>query len=164
MLRDVQRQLSRLYSSLSVVPTLDISSGANCHFKTEDYEKMGLLMAPLLERDIHGKVFPQPISAADLKRAFYTIANNDEITLEFDQPVLWLDALASQFYLDGEAGKVASGSVSGNLLKLKLTAPATAKSITYITDRKWDPKTLLYGKNGLAALTFCEVPIGMNAR
>jgi hypothetical protein len=38
-------------------------------------------------------------------------------------------------------------------------APATAKTITYITDKKWDSKTLLYGKNGLAALTFCEVPL-----
>ena len=158
-LRDVQRQLSRLYSSLSVVPTLDIPSGASCHFKTDDYEKMGLAMAPLLERDIHGIVFPQPISSADLKKASYTTDRKDEITLEFDQPVAWYDALASQFYLDGEPGKVASGSVSGNLLKLKLMAPATAKTITYITDKKWDPKTLLYGKNGLAALTFCEVPL-----
>jgi hypothetical protein len=158
-LRDVQRQLSRLYSSLSVVPTLDIPSGASCHFKTDDYEKMGLAMAPLLERDIHGKVFPQPISSADLKKAFYTSAKNDEITLEFDQPVAWFDALSSQFYLDSEAGKVASGRVTGNVLKLKLTAPATAKTITYLTDRKWDSKTLLYGKNGLAALTFCEVPL-----
>ena len=114
---------------------------------------------PLLERDIHGIVFPQPISAADLKKASYTTAKNDEITLEFDQPVTWYDALASQFYLDGEPVKVASGSVTGNLLKLKLMVPATAKTITYITDKKWDPKTLLYGKNGLAALTFCEVPL-----
>ncbi len=71
----------------------------------------------------------------------------------------WYDALASQFYLDGEPVKVASGSVTGNLLKLKLMVPATAKTITYITDKKWDSKTLLYGKNGLAALTFCEVPL-----
>ena len=158
-LRDVQRRLSRLYSSLSVVPTLDIPSGANCHFKTNDYEKMGQTMAPLLERDIHGKVFTQPISSADLKKAFYTTAKKDEISLEFDQPVAWIDALASQFYLDGEAGKIASGSVSGNLLTLKLTAPSSASSITYLTDKKWDIKTLLYGKNGLAALTFCEVPL-----
>ena len=158
-LRDVQRRLSRLYSSLSVVPTLDVPSGANCHFKTNDYEKMGQAMAPLLERDIHGKVFTQPISSADLKIAFYTTSKKDEISLEFDQPVAWIDALATQFYLDGEAGKIASGSVSGNLLTLKLAAPSSASSITYITDKRWDPKTLLYGKNGLAALTFCEVPL-----
>ena len=44
-------------------------------------------------------------------------------------------------------------------LKLKLTAPASGKTITYLTDKKWDPKTLLYGKNWLAALAFCEVPL-----
>ena len=72
--------------------------------------------------------------------------------------------IRDRFYLDGEPGRVASGSVSGNLLKLKLMAPAMAKTITYITDKKWDPKTLLYGKNGLAALTFCEVPISSVVR
>ena len=158
-LRDVQRRLARLYSSLSVMPTLQIPSGASCHFKTDDYEKMGLLMAPLLERDNYGKVFDQPITAPDLKRAGYTSADKDEIALEFDHPVAWMGALASQFYLDGEAGKVASGSVSGNVLTLKLTAPATAKTITYLVDRRWDSKNLLYGKNGIAALTFCEAPL-----
>lgn len=44
---------------------------------------------------------------------------------------------------------------------IKEEAPASAKSITYLSDKSWDPKTLLYGKNGLAALTFCEVPIGI---
>ena len=83
----------------------------------------------------------------------------DEITLEFDQPMAWYDALATQFYLDGEPGMVASGTVSGNVLKLKLTAPATAKTITYLVDKKWDSKTLLYGQNGIAALTFFEVPL-----
>ncbi|MEI6676313.1 MAG: DUF2341 domain-containing protein [Verrucomicrobiota bacterium] len=159
LLRDVQRRLSRLYSNLSVMPTLDIPSGASCHFKTADYEKMGLAMVPLLERDNYGKVFTQPVTSADLRWASYTSASKDEIALEFDQPVAWIDALASHFYLDGESGKIASGATSGNVLTLKLTAPATAKTITYLTDKKWDPKTLLYGKNGIAALTFCEVPI-----
>jgi hypothetical protein len=158
-LRDVQRRLSRLYSSMSVIPTLDIPSGANCHFKTDDYEYRGLSVVPLLERDSYGKASAQPITAADVQQAYFTNADKNEIALVFDQPVAWFDALASQFHLDGEAGKVASGSVSGNVLTLKLAAPATATTITYLTDKKWDPKTLLYGKNGIAALTFCEVMV-----
>jgi hypothetical protein len=158
-LREVQRRLSRLYSSLTVMPTLDIASGANCHFKTDDYEKMGLAMAPLLERDIHGKVFDQPVTAANLRKASYTTAAKDEIALEFDQPVAWFDGLASQFQLDGEAGRVASGSAAGNVLRLELSSPATARTITYLVDKKWDPQALLFGKNGIAALTFCEVPL-----
>jgi hypothetical protein len=99
------------------------------------------------------------VTAADLRKAAYTSDKLDEIALEFDQPMAWYDALGTQFYLDGEAGKVASGSVSGNVIKLKLAAPATAKTITYLVDKKWDSKTLLYGVNGIAALTFFEVPL-----
>ena len=161
-LREVQRGLARQFSRLTVMPTLDIPSG--CHYKTSDYELLGLRMAPLLERDAYGKIFAQPITGADVMQAAYTSAKHDEIVLEFDQPVAWIDALASQFYLDGEAGKVTSGSISGNLLTLKLAAPASAKTITYLTDNKWDPKTLLYGKNGISVLTFCEVPLTESAR
>jgi len=116
----------------------------------------------LVERDSYGKVFDQPITAADLKKASYTSDKKDAIALEFDQPVAWVDALASQFHLDGEAGKVVSGAVSGNVIMLKLAAPASAKTITYLADKTWDSKTLLYGQNGIAALTFCEVEIGGN--
>jgi len=158
-LRDVQRLLPRLYSNMSVMSTLGIKPEGPCHYPTSGYTEMARLMTPLVARDNYGAIFEQPINAADLRKASYTTGKKDEITLEFDQPVAWIDALAGQFYLDGEAGKIVSGAVSGNVLKLKLTAPATAKTITYLTDRHWDPKTLLYGKNGIAALTFCEVPL-----
>lgn len=158
-LRDVQRRLSRLYSNLSVMPTLDIPSGAYCHFKTDDYEKMGLSMAPLLERDNYGNILDKPIAAPDLQKANYTSDRKDEIALEFDQPMAWNNALLSQFDLDGAKGGIVAGAASGNVITLKLAATNTAKTITYLVDRKWDPKNLLYGKNGIAALTFCEVPI-----
>ncbi|MCF7734186.1 MAG: hypothetical protein K9N23_21055 [Akkermansiaceae bacterium] len=146
------------------MPTLGFPSGPSCHFGVDDYEQMGLSMVPLLERDSFGKVFDMPITAPDLQRAYYTSARKDEIALEFDQPVAWIEALAGQFQLDGEAGKVASGKVSGNVLKLQLAATSSAKMAIYLVDKKWDPKTLLYGNNGIAALTFWEVVIGASAR
>lgn len=83
----------------------------------------------------------------------------DEITLEFDQPVKWDNALAGQFYLDGLRGKVVSGSASGSTLRLKLSGVSTGKTITYLDSAAWSQDKLLRGKNGIAALTFCEVPI-----
>jgi hypothetical protein len=158
-LREVQRLLPRLYSNMSVMSTLGIKPEGGCHYPAAGYAEMARLMGALVERDHYGKVFVESITAPDLKKAGYTSDRKDELALEFDQPVAWIDALASQFYLDGEAGKVASGTVSGNVIKLKLAAPATAKTITYLVDKRWDPETLLYGKNGIAALTFCEVPV-----
>jgi hypothetical protein len=120
---------------------------------------MAGLIAPLVERDNYGKVFETPITAPDVKKAYFTSEKKDEIALEFDQPMAWSEALTSQFYLDGQAGKVASGAASGNVVTLKLSLSAAAKTITYVVDKKWDAKNLLYGKNGIAALTFCEVPL-----
>jgi len=79
--------------------------------------------------------------------------------LEFDQPVKWDNALTSQFYLDGEKDKIASGASHGNTVTLKLKAASAAQNITYIDGNSWSQRTLLRGENGIAALTFCEVPI-----
>jgi hypothetical protein len=158
-LRDVQRLLPRLYSHMSVMSTLGIKPPGPAHYPAAGYAEMARLMIPLVERDNYGKVFAKPITAPDVKKASYTSDKKNEIALEFDQPMVWTDALASQFYLDGKAGQVASGAVSGNVVNLKLAADATAKTITYLVDKRWDINNLLYGENGIAALTFCEVPI-----
>ena len=79
--------------------------------------------------------------------------------LGFDQPVAWDDKLAGQFYLDGEKGKVATGSVAGTVLTLKLKEPSAATKITYLKEIEWNQDTLLTGTNGIAALTFCNVPL-----
>jgi hypothetical protein len=73
--------------------------------------------------------------------------------------VVWKDSLATQFYLDGEKGRVASGVVSGRVLTRKLKAAAAAKTLSYLDSRWWNENNLLDGANGIAALTFCDVPI-----
>jgi len=55
--------------------------------------------------------------------------------------------------------RVAGGSAEGNTLRLRLTEPTTSKWVTYLDSANWNPDNLLYGTNGLAALTFCEVPL-----
>jgi len=163
MLRDVRRTLPRLYSNMSVMSTLGIKPEGSCHYPAADYAEMARLISPLVERDNYGKVFDKSITPPDLKRAYYTSAKRDDIMLEFDQPMAWSDALSSQFYLDGKEGMVGSGTVSGNVLKLKLASATSATTITYLVDKKWNSKNLLYGKNRIAALTFCEVPIDASA-
>jgi hypothetical protein len=58
-----------------------------------------------------------------------------------------------------ETKPVASGSVNGNRLTLKLRGPSKSKSVTYLDSGSWNPDNLLYGKNSLAVLTFCQVSI-----
>jgi hypothetical protein len=118
------------------------------------------MIQPLIERDFYGRELTSPSTAPNLRGAFYTSAAKDSIALEFDQPVVWSgDLLASQFYLDDVEGAVASGEVTGTVLTLTLKKPSSFKQITYLKEVSWKQDNLLTGSNGLAALTFCNVPI-----
>ena len=153
MIREVQRSLPRLFSNLSVMSTLGIKPPGGCHFPLVGWAEFA--------RDNYGKKIAVSITPPNLKQAAYASAAKDAITLEFDQPVLWMDSLAGQIYLDGGGkDKVASGSVKGNVLTLKLKAPATAQRITYLKESAWSQNDLIMGANGIAALTFCDVPLG----
>jgi len=159
MLREVQRTLPSCFSNMSIMSTLGIKPPGPAHYPAAGYAEMARLICPLVERDNYGKAFDKPITPADLKRAYYTSDRKDEIALEFDQPMVWADPLKTQFCLDGAANQVVSGSVSGKVITLKLRAPATAQRITYLDSAKWSVDNLLYGENGIASLTFCNVPI-----
>lgn len=159
MLREVQRTLPRLYSNLSILTTHGIKPPGECHYPLTGWAEFARLVQPLVERDLYGKAPKASITPPDLKRAYFTTAEKAAVALEFDQPVDWTDALAGQFYLDGEKDKVKSGAVEGNVLTLKLKAPAMARTISYLKEKSWSQDKLLTGANGIAALTFCDVPI-----
>ncbi len=164
-IREAQRTLPRLYSNLSVMSTIGIVNSFNgrglCHFDWDGYEQFASLMGPLLERDHYGAVPTKPITAPDLKKAWFTTPQKNEIALEFGQDMAFDPLNAINIYLDGAKGQVKSGSASGKLIKLQLSAPSKAKTIDYVADNDWDGSrdSLLLGTNGIAALTFSEVPI-----
>ena len=98
-------------------------------------------------------------AAPNLVRAYTTQTDRRSIALEFDQPVVWDDELAGQFYLDGTEGVVVSGAVTGNVLTLTLQRPGAFERITYLKEMAWSQNNLLFGQNGMAALTFCDALI-----
>lgn len=52
--------------------------------------------------------------------------------------------------------------INGNTLTLTLKEPSTAEKISYLDGMNWSEDNLLQGANGIAALTFCDVPIESN--
>ena len=159
-LREVQRTLPAAFSNLSIMSSLGIDPPGGCHFTPEGYAQFAKLIGPLVEQYNYGIQPTLSITPPNLKRAYYKSAKQDEIVMEFDQAVKWDNALVNQFYLSGKSGKVAAGSANGNSVILKLVAASSAQDLTYINGQSWSHKTLLRGANGIAALTFCEVPIG----
>jgi hypothetical protein len=162
MLREVQRTLPSYFSNMGIMSTLGIKPPGDCHYPIEGYAEMARLICPLVERDHYGRIFPDAITPPNLKAARYTSDKHDHIAMEFDQDMAWTDALVSEFYLDGEADYVVSGSVSGNVITLKLRDASMAQKLTYLDSSSWSVDNLLYGENGIAALTFCNVSISEN--
>ena len=79
--------------------------------------------------------------------------------LEFDQPVVWTDALKGQFYFDGAKDQIESGAARGTLLTLTLKEPSSATKMTYLKEAGWSQDLLLLGTSGIPALTFCDLPL-----
>ena len=147
---------------MEILSTLGIQPPGGCHFPLKGWGVFADRVQRLIERDFYGAEFDEPITAANLIGAQYSDDKRTAIHLEFDQPVVWDGQLVNQFYLDGEQGKIASGSVKGNVLTLKLTEAASFSRVTYLKESSWKPNNLLRGTNGIAALTFCNVPINPN--
>ena len=160
MLREVQRTLPRLYSNMNIMSTLGIKPPGPCHYPLAGWAEFARLIQPLIERDHYGKASAVAITPPESAKGLLH-QQQEEMRSRWSSTSRWLwrDSLASQFYLDGAAGKVASGAVSGNVLTLKLKDASTARKITYLKEIAWSQDKLLFGANGIAALTFCNVPI-----
>ena len=137
--------------------TLGVRPPGGCHYPLVGWGEFARLLQPLLERDHHGVVPAASITPPDLLRA--KRGADGSLELEFDQPVRWDAALAGQFFLDGRGGLVEGGSVAGTVLTLRSKHASTAEHVTYLKESSWNQDTILLGENGIAALSFCEVPI-----
>ncbi len=165
-LRDVQRTLPRLYSKMSILSTIGIDTALGhdgCHYSPTGYQNFANLVAPLASRDFYNVVPSGSVTAPILQRAYYTNATRNQIALVFDQPTLWNSTSTVHFYLDDVAGLVTSGSHSGNVVTLQLSAASSSSTIDYVKDQVlWDnlASKLIKGSNNIAALTFADVAIG----
>jgi hypothetical protein len=157
-LREVQRTLPRLFSNMSVISTLGVKPPGGCHFPAAGYAEFARFLHPMMQDHLYHRHVSLS-NPPNLKRTFFTSAQRDELILEFDCQMNWNESLVSQFHLDGEANQVVTGSANGTRITLKLKGPTESNTLTYLDSANWNPDNLLYGQNGLAALTFCEVPI-----
>ena len=159
-LRERQRQLPEQFSNMSIMSTLGIRPGGSCHYLPEGYEALARQLFPLVNRYTYGLKSKVSVTAPNIQSVEYRTASRDEIQLVFDQEVKWNKEIAGRFYLDEESEKVISVGGTGKSVKLKLAGPSTATQLTYIKGGKWrQEEAIIWGANGVAALTFCEVPI-----
>ena len=158
VLRDVQRQLPDAMDRLAIMSTLGIDPPGGCHYPADGYAAMANLISPLVEYHTYGVKRKQPIGPPRLLSVKRDTKNKSILVVTFDQPIVWMDSLRSEFLIDGKRGQVVRGAVKGNTLEL-LTSVTTATKLTYLDSATWSQQRLLRGKNGIAALTFAGVAI-----
>jgi len=160
VLREKQRTLTQYFSRLSVMSTLGVKPPGGCHFPPDGYTQFADLICPVMERDLYGKKFAAPVTAPNLERAYYADSARTEVVLQFDQLMTWNERLPNQFYVDGRNEAVVSGSAAGQQIRLKLADGKSGERISYLDSKAWSQESLLYGANGIAALTFCDIALG----
>lgn len=168
-LREEQRKLKAAYAYLDIMPTLGIRPPGGCHFPAAGYAEFAKLMTPLIERDHYGVQNVQSVSAPNILSARRISGKADSIVLTFDQPVVWRDELAGEFFFEAADGvsvqplpiKVIGGSAQGSTLTLRLATalPDDGGAVGYLDSKNWSQERLLMGANGLPALTFRAVPV-----
>ncbi len=165
-LREVQRTLPYLYSNMKIMSTQGIVPGASCHYDEAGYQVFSDLIGPLVEEDVYGDVPPAPNTAPNLQQAYFTSEAKNQIALVFDQNVAWNPGAPTMLFLadanGATVGSVSSGSATGNTITVQVSGASSASSITYLKGLvSWQQANLLYGTNGIAALTFADVAIGL---
>lgn len=165
-LREVQRTMPFLYSNMKIMSTQGIVPGASCHYEPAGYQVFSDLMGPLVEEDVYGIVPPAPNTAPNLLQAYFTTPEKNAIALVFDQNVAWNPGAPAMLFLanasGATSGSVTSGSASGNTITLQVSGATSATAITYLKGLvSWQQANLLYGTNGIAALTFADVSISL---
>ena len=173
VVRDDQRKLEINYPNIQVIPSIGTTGFDGLHYPTAGYTQNALETVRLIGRDFYNSTDTDNINSPNIRRVFYSKTNKKEITLEFEpgQDLSWQAQHRGQqiinfFYLDGLAGNVESGVVSGRRVVLQLYNPSTATKLSYLPT--YVPETESYypytgpyilNRRGMRAFSFYQVDI-----
>ncbi|MGG7663659.1 sialate O-acetylesterase [Dyadobacter sp. BHUBP1] len=178
LIRDYQRRLPTIYPDINSIATVGTTGFDGLHYNREGNKQSGVELSRLMLRDFYASADTINITSPNLKKAFYSSPEKKGLTLVFDegQELKYPDPykhpggqvldLKDFFYLDHQAGAVASGKAEGNRIILDLKTAQSASTLNYLPpyiekESPYHPFTGPYITNakGMRAFTFYDVPI-----
>ena len=148
VLRDYLRKLGDFYPKISTYAPIGAGGWNGWHFELDGYVQIGKELGKIAGYDFYGE--KKKLFSPNIKKAFYSSKNRNEITLAFDdgqQMIYPKDTIVPKigggfmnsslkdfFYLNGEWQKVVSGRAEANriILKLKNSASSNDSLIKYL--------------------------------
>lgn len=148
--RDFLRRTQYLYPQTDHFSSIGTPGWDGVHYDRPGYEEFGRRLYRFLAPTLYGSNDTDNVRSPDIKRAFYSSAEKDQIILVFDegQNLKWAAdstvigqdgkplvlSLKDFFYLDGEEKNPAfkAGRAEGNRVTLDLKAPSKAVKISYL--------------------------------
>jgi Carbohydrate esterase, sialic acid-specific acetylesterase len=167
--REAHRSFGTNYPDVSVMSTVGINGFDGCHFNVSGYQTLARFLYKQVSRDIY--LAPSTLTAnpPDIIDALFTNSDNTELSVIFDQPVIWPAIyngfdLKDYFYLNTPV-TVWNGSASGDTVKLQLSATSNTYKITYLPNQYYNGTTTdydgpwLFNSDNVGALTFYSFPV-----
>ena len=103
---------------MDILNTLGLPGYIGCHFTAAGYQNVADRTLALMKQRYYGVVPPQPVTAPNLKRAYFTTSTRNEIALEFDQDMSWNTFSKANYYLDNFPRRAAGGNLVGCLVEV----------------------------------------------
>ncbi|TLV00093.1 sialate O-acetylesterase [Dyadobacter luticola] len=183
-IREFQRKTKYVYPKTEHFSASDLPGFDGIHYNLTGYQELGRRLFHFIDPMYYGSTDTSNVACPDLQKVFYSSEKKDELTLFFEpgQKLVWpkdtllsdvagtkfLKGLKEVFFFDGDETKpaaIASWTVQGNVLTLKLSPGATPKTLTYLPSYKGEKVSVYYGpflknEKGLPAFSFQDVLIG----
>jgi hypothetical protein len=176
-IRELQRNIPHLYDDVSIISTNGIPGHDGCHYSIEGYQDLGDKVYRFLDVDLYSGEYDIDITSPDIIKAFISNSDSSEVTLVFNQPVVWNETaeiggnpyfLLDFFYIDDVSYYSENYTVKNNTVVIKINRSVSAKTVSYLPNDYYPETTdyfegpWLMGDNGLGVLGFYNFPIEIN--
>ncbi len=177
-LRELFRTMQDSLPGITSISSTMFPNQDGCHFHDDGFSGISDQIFPTLAYDFYGSTDTIGIISPNIKKAFFTTPQKNEIALIFtphncgisstnDTTVGGIFAtLKDYFYPDDELGKIESIRFNGDSVFLKLFLPSKATSISHIPDRYYNGSDSVFyegpwlkSSRGIGALIFWHFPI-----
>ncbi|MBL8025830.1 MAG: T9SS type A sorting domain-containing protein [Fibrobacteres bacterium] len=172
-MREAHRRIAQTYDNVRIMSTIGAPTYGG-HYEQPGYFEIGERMYRLVARDFYGSSDTVDVAPPQIQAARYSDASKTKVYLDFDQAIHWTGKdtagyqLKDYFALNDSLWQIADSCWFENdshRIVLKLKAPATATTISYMNDKYWLISAsavsgpCLMNKRNVGAITFAKYPL-----